>query len=453
MTELKPTRQLNLAQTSAIVIGTVIGSGIFINLPIVARISGSPGLATLIWLLGGIFWIPQILILAEMGTAYPDQGFAYDYLQKAGSPFLAFLYTWTAFLTSDTPSLTIVALSASSALSFFMPQMNNPLYSKLFAIGLIVILTLIHLRSVRGGGNFQIFFTIAKITPLILLVIIGMAFLDSGTFSISPAPGFSQDKGWLSLMMAGIAATVWSYAGFGNILYMAGEVKNPGRNLPIALIGSLIFVMVAYTLISLAASAIVPFPDMLKAEGGFVNPFAFLPFLAHYAGGFLAIAAFISMVGVLNASIMAQPRLEYAIARDGLFFESFGRLHPRYLTPANSIMFQSGFSIVLFILGDLNTLLGYFTLSYTLQNILVYGAIFFLKRRSDYHPTYHSPAWKTMSVLAILSQLGLAAGAAIAFASKGVLFSLALISTSIPAYFYFMYQKKKKIGTIPELHV
>ncbi len=445
MTELKPVRQLNLAQTSAIVIGTVIGSGIFINLPIVARIAGSPGLATMIWLVGGIFWIPQILLLAEMGTAYPDQGFAYDYLKRAGSPFLAFLYTWTAFLTSDTPSLTIIALSASSALSFFVPGLSSPLYAKSFAIGLIMVLTLIHLRSVQGGGNFQIFFTIAKIAPLILLVVIGMAYLGSGKFFMSPEPGFIESHGWLGVLVGGISATVWSYAGFGNILYMAGEVKNPGRTLPIALIGSLVFVMVSYTLISAAASAIVPFPDMLKAEGGFVNPFAFLPFLSNYAGGFLAIAAFISMVGVLNASIMAQPRLEYAIARDGLFFESFGKLHPRYLTPANSILFQSGFSIVLFLLGDLNTLLGYFTLSYTLQNILVYGAIFFLKKRTDYHPTYHSPAWKTMAVLAILSQLGLAAGAAVAFDAKGVLFSLGLICTSVPAYYYFRYQMQKKV--------
>ncbi len=444
MAEVKPARSLNLAQTSAIVIGTVIGSGVFINLPIVARIAGSPGLATLIWLLGGIFWIPQILILAEMGTAYPDQGFAYDYLRKAGSPFLAFLYTWTAFLTSDTPSLTIIALSAASAISFFIPSLINPMYAKLFAALLIVSLTLIHLRSVRGGGNFQIFFTIAKLSPLLLLIIIGMAYLNSGNFFMMPPEGFVQRQGWLAVLAAGISATVWSYAGFGNILYMAGEVKNPGRNLPIALIGSLILVIAAYTLISLAASAIVPQVAMVNAEGGFVNPFAFLPFLTQYAGGFLAIAAFISMVGVLNASIMAQPRLEYAIARDGLFFESFGRLHPRYLTPVNSILFQSGFALVLFFLGDLNTLLGYFTISYTLQNVLVYGAIFFLKKRPDYHPSYRSPAWRTMAILAILSQLALAVGTALAYAAKGALFSLGLILTSVPAYYYFRFKMRMK---------
>lgn len=95
--ELKPVRSLNLTQTISIIISTVIGSGVFISLPIIAQIAGSPLLATIIWLLGGLMWLPPILILAEMGTAYPDQGFGYYYLQKAGSPFLAFIYTWTCF--------------------------------------------------------------------------------------------------------------------------------------------------------------------------------------------------------------------------------------------------------------------------------------------------------------------------------------------------------------------
>lgn len=131
MDDIKPRRELNLLQTSAIIIGAVIGSGVFINLPIVAKYAGTPLLSVLIWFIGGILWLPQILLLAEMGTAYPDQGGPYYFLYKAGSPFLAFLYTWTAFLTSDTPTLTIIGLTAASVLKYFSPLFGDPVYAKI----------------------------------------------------------------------------------------------------------------------------------------------------------------------------------------------------------------------------------------------------------------------------------------------------------------------------------
>ncbi|MDW7680955.1 MAG: amino acid permease [bacterium] len=221
MTEL--TRKLNLGHMLAIIVGTVIGSGVFITLPIVARETGSPNLAVLAWLIGGIIWIPQILILAEMATAYPDQGFGYLYLRKAGSKPLAFLYVWTVFWTSDTPSITIIALSASSALSYFYSPLDGTITGKLFAAVLIASLTYVHYRSVRHGGNLQIVLTIAKISPLILLMVIGMFYLKSGNLFYTPVPE-KASTGVLTLLVAGVAATTWSYAGFPNILYMAGEV-------------------------------------------------------------------------------------------------------------------------------------------------------------------------------------------------------------------------------------
>jgi fructoselysine transporter len=430
-----PQRQLSLIQTSSLIVGTVIGSGVFLSLPIVARIGGTPLLSVLIWFLGGVLWIPQILILAEMGTAYPIQGGAYYYLNKAGSPFLAFLYTWTAFLTSDTPTLTIVALGAMSALTFFSPLFGDVLSSRILASVLIVGLALLHYRSVRTGGNLQILLTAAKLTPLISIVGIGFFFLGSGNLSggISATGGGSM----FTVITAGISSTLWSYAGFTNILYMAGEVKRPERTLPVGLIGSLGFVMIAYTLISLCTSAIVPFNELCAAGGGFINPFAYLGFGAGIAGSVFAVAAFVSMVGVLNASIMVQPRLEYAIARDGLFFSTFGHLHPKFLTPDYSIVIQSLLAIVLFLLGDIENMMGYFTLSYALQNGLMYGAIFFLRRRSDYAPAYKAPWWKAMAFLAIASQLYVAVGTFLAYPSTGILASLGLILSGMPVYFYF----------------
>jgi fructoselysine transporter len=439
-----PPRQLSLLQTSSLVIGTVIGSGVFLSLPIVARIGQNPWLTVLIWFLGGVVWIPQILILAEMGTAYPIQGGAYYYLNKAGSPFLAFFYTWTAFLTSDTPTLTIVALGAMSALKFFSPVFGDPVIARVLAAGLIIGLALLHYRSVRTGGNLQIVLTVAKLTPLFSIVIIGMFFFGSGNLAGGTAPVAAA--GVFAAITAGISSTLWSYAGFTNILYMAGEVKRPERTLPVALIGSLGFVMLAYVLISLCTSAIVPFDDLIAARGDFVNPFQYIGLGAAAAGGVFAVAVFISMLGVLNASIMVQPRLEYAIARDGLFFSAFGHLHPKYLTPDYSILIQSALAIVLFLLGDIENMIGYFTLSYALQNGVVYGAIFALRKRDDYRPSYRSPWWKGMAILAVLTQIYVAVGTFLAYPTAGLLASLFLILSGLPVYFYYKSRKRPSTG-------
>jgi fructoselysine transporter len=435
--EPAPQRQLSLPQTSALIIGTVIGSGVFISLPIVAALAGSPGMSVLIWLLGGLIWIPQILVLAEMGTSHPVQGGPYTYLQKAGSPFLAFLYTWTAFLTSDTPTLTIIALSAISVLEFFTPLVNDPLLAKLAAAALILAFAALHYRSVRLGGAVQVVLTAAKLTPLLSIVIIGLVALNAEVFSLQIADPLVRERGTLAILIAGISSTLWSYAGFINILYMAGEVKDPGRSLPRALIGSLILIIAAYTLIAMCTSAIVPYADLVGAKGSFVNPFAYLPALSSYAGAIFAVAAFVSMLGVLNATVMAQPRLEYAIARDGLFFPVFGHLHPRFLTPHYSILIQCSLAIVLLLPGSIEDLLGYFTFSYALQNALVYGSYFFLRRKPGYSPTYRAPLGGAMAGTSVLVQVALAIGTVLAYPAGGVLSALVLILTGFPIYHYY----------------
>ena len=440
---LKPKRQLNLLQTSSIIIGQVIGSGIFINIPIVAAIAGNSWIAEFIWFLGGLLWLPQIFILAEMGTAYPDQGGPYHFIHKAGSPFLAFIYTWTAFLTSDTPTLTIIGLLAADALSFFFPELGLGIYAKIFAAVLIAIFTVLQYRSVKSGGNVQVVLTFAKLFPLLAVVVIGFFFIGDGNLYVESLFRTNENQPIsLSIITAGVAATIWAYAGFLNILYTSGEVKNPTKNLPKALIGSVLFVMGAYVLISFFTNAIVPFNDLISVEEGkFINPFKYIDGISGIAGGIFAIAVFVSMLGVMNSSIITQPRLEYAMAKDGLFFKQFANLHPKFLTPSFSIVFQSVFAVVL-LFGNLNDLLGYFTLSYVLQNTLVYGSIFWLHKKEDYKPTYKSPVWKIMGGVSVLVQLYLAYGAFLAFPLGGLLACLSLIFTGLPLYLYF---KKGKV--------
>jgi len=440
-----PKRQLTLNHSLAIIIGTVIGSGVFIQLPIVQQATGSPGLAVIAWLIGGLIWLPQLFILAEMGTAYPQQGFGYLYLQKAGSPALAFIYVWTVFWTSDTPSITILAIAAVAALDVFFPALSDSYTTKFIATGIILLLTWVHVRSVQQGGRLQVVLTVVKLTPLLLLCILGFFFFESSQLFLTST--LASEKPLFILMAAGVAATVWSYAGFPNILYMAGEIKNPGKTLPKALLGSLAVVTLVYVLVAFATGALVPHEELVKITGGFANPFKYLPWFAGIAAGFLAIAAFSSMVGATNACIMVQPRIEYAIAQDGLFFPVFGKLHPRFGTPANSIMIQSAMAILMIFIGGIEALMGYFTLSYILQNLAVYVVIFWLKKREDYQPTYKSPAWKSMAILAIVFQLFLLFGTFSAFPLDGVLAAIILILTGLPMYYYFRHRQTQLLST------
>ena len=433
---LKPKRELSLYHVFGIIIGTVIGSGVFINIPIVQKATGSPILATFAWLVGGLILIPQIFIFSELGTAYPEQGFGYTYLKKAGSPSLAFLYVWTAFWITDMPSITIMSVAGIVALKFFFPILANSILTKIIASLLILTLTSVHYFSVKKGGNFQFVITIIKISPLILLSIFGVILFRSENLFIAPLIE-NYDRNWLWLIILGVSGTIWSYAGFPNVLYMAGEIKDPQRNIPKALITSLFFVTLVYTLVGFASGLLIPHNELINLSGSFANPFKYLPWFAGIAGGFLAISAFISITGATNACIMAQPRLQYSIARDGLFFKSFAYLHPKYGTPSKSIIFQSGAAIILIFIGGIESLLGYFTFAFLFQNILIFGSIFWLKKRKDYNPTYKAPMWKTMVLFSLIIQPILIIATFQVFPFKGVIIASAITALGLPAYLFF----------------
>ena len=144
-----------------------------------------------------------------------------------------------------------------------------------------------------------------------------------------------------------------------------------------------------------------------------------------------------SMGAATNACIMAQPRLQYSIARDGLFFKSFAYLHPKYGTPSKSIIFQSGAAIILIFIGGIESLLGYFTFAFLFQNILIFGSIFWLKKRKDYNPTYKAPMWKTMVIFSLIIQPILIIATFQVFPFKGVIIASAITALGLPAYLFF----------------
>lgn len=427
-------RKLGFWAVLAISVGTTVGSGIFVSVGEVAKAAGSPWLTVLAFVIGGLIVIPQMCVYAELSTAYPENGADYVYLKNAGSRPLAFLSGWASFWANDAPSLSIMALAIVGNMAFIVPI--DPFTGKFVATGLILAFMLLHLRSVEGGATFQTLITVAKIIPFAFVIGIGVFWLKVDNFS-APATATTGTAVGIMALLAGISATSWSYTGMASICYMTGEIKNPGKTMPRALIGSCLLVLVLYSLLALVITGLMPF-DKLSASGTPISDaLTYIPALGSVAGIFVAITAIIVILGSLSSCVMYQPRLEYAMAKDNLFFKSFGHVHPKYNTPDVSIILQCALGIFFIFVSDLTSLLGYFTLVMCFKNTLTFASIIWCRKREDYKPLWRTPAFGLMTFAAIASSLILVASTFVWAPVPGLVCALIVIATGLPAYAFW----------------
>ena len=428
-------RKLGFWAVLAIAVGTTVGSGIFVSVGEVAKAAGSPWLTVLAFVIGGLIVIPQMCVYAELSTAYPENGADYIYLKNAGSRPLAFLSGWASFWANDAPSLSIMALAVVSNFNFLMPL--DPLTGKLVATALIVMFMLLHLRSVEGGAAFQTLLTIAKIIPFSIVIGVGIFWFKTDNFAAPEASATVTATSGIMALLAGVSATSWSYTGMASICYMTGEIKNPGKTMPRALIGSCLLVLVLYSLLALVISGLMPFEKLSASETPISDALTYIPALGSMAGIFVAITAMIVILGSLSSCVMYQPRLEYAMAKDKLFFKCFAHVHPKYNTPDVSIILQGALGIFFIFVSDLTSLLGYFTLVMCFKNTLTFGSIIWCRKRDDYKPLWRTPLFGLMTFLAICSSLILVASTFVWAPIPGLICALIVIATGLPAYAFW----------------
>lgn len=425
------TRKLGFWSALAIAVGTTIGSGIFVSSGDVAKAAGTPSISILAWIIGGVIAIPQVMVLAELSTAYPQNGSGYVYLNKAGWRPLAFLYGWATFWALDPPSISIMALALVSYLATFFPFFSG-VAGKLLGIAIILLITSIHYRSVKEGGLFQVIITAIKIIPFLIVIVLGIMYMNPDNFAYKPGPGAQK-----SSLIGGVSATTWAYTGMAAICFMAGEFKNPGKILPRALISSVFIVLALYTLLAVCVIGLMPFDELINSNAAVSEAVKYIPGLSDIASSFVAITAIIVILGSLSSCIMYQPRLEYAMAKDGLFFQRFARVHPKYETPSFSIIVQVTYACILVCFSNLTVLLGYFTLIQLVINILDFAAVYKCRKRDDYNPIYRMPMWRLTTVLAILGASWLAWGTFTWAPIQGVIAALIVIVTGLPVYYYW----------------
>ena len=432
-------RKLGLGAVIALGVGTTVGSGIFSSLSEVAAAAGSSLFLVLAFVIGGVLQIPANFCYAELASAYPEDGGQYVYFREAGSRPLAFLCGWISFWATDPPSISIMALAIVNYLAYFLPI--HGLVLKLVAVVLVLIFMFVHLRSVEGGGAFQTIITALKILPFALIIGIGLFFINGETFlSSAPLAGFTS--GGIMALLAGVSATTWSYDSMGAACYMSGEIKEPEKNMPRGLILTAIVVLVLYAGLTTVASGLLTVDELAASDAPIALLASKIPLIGDYAGTVVAIMAIIVVIGSLSSCIMFQPRIEYAMAKDGLFFKSFAKVHPKYETPYFSIIVQCAVAIVLIFATSLSDLLGYFTLVALLKNFLTFGTIFVLRRKPDYKPAYRMPLGPVLPLVAMFMTGTLIVSTFVWAPVAGLVCAVIAVGTGLPVY--YMWERKNK---------
>lgn len=436
-------RKLGLGAVIALGVGTTVGSGIFSSLSEVAAAAGSSLFLVLAFVIGGLLQIPANFCYAELASAYPEDGGQYVYFREAGSRPLAFLCGWISFWATDPPSISIMALAIVNYLAFFLPL--HGLVLKLVAVAFVLFFMYMHLRSVEGGGAFQTIITALKILPFALIIGIGLFFINGDLF-LSGARLSTATSGGLMALIAGVSATTWSYDGMGAACYMSGEIKDPEKNMPRGLILTAVVVLALYAGLTTVASGLLSVEELASSDAPIALLASKIPVIGNYAGTVVAVMAIIVVIGSLSSCIMYQPRIEYAMAKDNLFFKSFAKVHPKYETPYFSIIVQCAVAIVLIFATSLSDLLGYFTLVALLKNFLTFGTIFVLRRKEGYDPAYRMPGGYIMPIVAMFMTGTLIVGQFTYAPLAGIVCALVAVGTGLPAF--YMWDRKNKKDAI-----
>jgi basic amino acid/polyamine antiporter, APA family len=358
-------RELGASHATAIVIGTIIGSGIFLVPAEMMQAVGSAKLVYLAWLVGGLLSFFGALTYAELGAMKPQAGGEYVYVRDAYGPLGGFLYGWTWFVIAKPASVATIAtgivriLGTFSAFSFFSenvfvigkPIMFGVSWGQLVAIAAAILISALNYLGVKKAGEFQLVFTLLKI--VIILGVVAICFGAGGSVSghgWSNFGGmFSGAKGGVTGFMAALVAALWAYDGWNDLNMVAGEVKRPERNIPIALIAGVATVGVLYVLVNAGVQFVMPASAIAASARPASDAVALI--MGHRGAAIVSVGMAISMLVTLNGTIMSGARIPYAMARDGYFFRSLAEVHPRFHTPAAAIVVQAGLSIVLLLLG------------------------------------------------------------------------------------------------------
>ncbi|MCH8266229.1 MAG: amino acid permease [Acidobacteria bacterium] len=415
-------RGLRLVDSTTLVIGSMIGSGIFIVSADAARLLSSPGLLILAWILTAVLTIIGALCYGELAAAMPRAGGQYVYLREAFGPLFGFLYGWTTFLVIQTGSIAAVAVAFAKFLGVLVPSISSSstvfasvTTEQLTAILSIAVLTLLNCFGIRLGAWVQNIFTFTKTAALLALALL-VFFLGSSYQGFTVNFGdFWRNADWsvstLTLLAVAMVGPLFASDAWYGVTFTGAEIKNPRRNLPLSMIVGVGTVSVLYIMINFVYLGLLPLegsPDgvgpiargIQYASEDRVGTAAAQVIFGPQGVGLMALFIMISVFGCNNGLILSGARVYYAMARDNLFFSAVGRVHPRYHTPVVSLVVQGVWASVLTLSGTYSQLLDYIIFAVLLFLMLTIAGLFVLRRkRPEMERPYRTWGYPVLPIL------------------------------------------------------
>jgi len=435
-------RVLGVSHATAVVVGTIIGSGIFLVPREMMQAAGSAGLVYLAWIVGGLLSLFGALTYAELGAARPQAGGEYVYLRDAYGELAGFLNMWTWFAVAKPASIASVTIGITRVLGTFpaLAFLQQPiaggvplLWSQFAAIACAWLVTWLNYLGIKKAADFQLVFTCLKV--LLVLVIVGFCvFGGRGNMANFHAVLPDAVGGFAGFMIA-LTATLWAYDGWNDLNMAAGEVKNPQRTLPLALVLGVLIVAVLYMATNAAILYVLPPADMAASPRPAVE--AMLRSAGPLGAGLVSAAMALSMLVTLNGTVLSGARIPYAAARDGLFFRGMAAVHPRFRSPSTSLIVQGLLATALLLFsGRFQALFELAIFAEWLIYMLAASTVFVFRRRAGEAPSpYRMPGYPLVPALFVL-----AAGAVLVYTYasnlRNSLAGTALILTGVPLYLW-----------------
>lgn len=435
-------RRLGLFDATMLVMGGIIGTGIFVVPQLVAKQAHTRGLITAVWLVGGIVAICGALVYAELTARYPEVGGQYAYLREAYHPIVAFLFGWALLLVMQTGAIASVAMIFSR---YFIDLTRLP-FSEGFVSGIaIATLTLVNCLGVRTGSTVQNFFMLSKIAVIGILVTTGLVMGNAAVPHFAAGVQRHPD----SILVSGAVALVpvlFTYSGWQAAGFVAGEVRNPRRNMPLATVLGVLGVILLYCLVSLTDVHVLGVERLANTEAPASAVMRIV--LGPRGAAVIAVGIMIAALGYISQAALTAPRVYYAMARDGVFFSGLGWISPRTRVPVLSILLQGVFAIVISLSGRYDQVLNY-VMSVEFIFFCLTGISIFIFRKRDTKElrTTSMPGIKRhkmlghpFTTLIFVLVSGAVAVNMVLTSPKANLVGLALVSAGIPVYVVWRWQ-------------
>ena len=430
-------RQIGLRTATALVVGEVIGVGIFLTPAGMAKSLGSPAWLLIVWLVMGAMALCGALCYGELAARLPEAGGGYVYLREAYGPPLAFLYGWMALLVMDPGITAALAVGMSSYAGYGLGL--SPIAIKILAIGVIIALAVINIRGVRPGAWLVRWLTILKLSSLIFLLLWGFGFQLGSWSNFTPLLSRgAQSIPLIGALAGGMVSAFFSFGGWWDLSKLAGEVRDPARTLPKALFYGVVVITLAYLLISAVFIYLVPRERVASGETFAAQAGEAL--FGRVGGQVFSVVVIIAVLGSMAALMMSAPRVYFAMARDGLFIPSAASLHPRFGTPARAIVLQAALASLLVALGSFDEIIAYFVFVVVIFIALTVAALFVLRRRPAGEVMYLTPGYPLIPII-FLSLIVLLLVLVGSDKPKEAFLGLGVVALGLPVY-YLLFRHK-----------